>query len=68
MSCLWCRIHSGRWPLGSLPIWYCSTLIITNTLTIRAVVANGRYFDRAALDQLIATAQVQMKQMKKNMN
>jgi imidazolonepropionase-like amidohydrolase len=30
---------------------------ITNTTTIRAVVANGRYFDRAALDALLATAQ-----------
>lgn len=27
---------------------------ITNTTTIRAVVANGRYFDRAALDQLMS--------------
>jgi imidazolonepropionase-like amidohydrolase len=27
---------------------------ITNTTAIRAVVANGRYFDRAALDQLSA--------------
>jgi imidazolonepropionase-like amidohydrolase len=27
---------------------------ITNTATVRAVVANGRYFDRAALDQLRA--------------
>jgi adenine deaminase len=27
---------------------------ITNTTTIRAVVANGRYFERAALDQLLA--------------
>jgi hypothetical protein len=26
---------------------------ITNTTTIRAVVANGRYFDRAALDRLL---------------
>ncbi len=26
---------------------------ITNTATIRAVVANGRYFDRAALDRLL---------------
>lgn len=26
---------------------------ITNTTTIRAVVANGRYFDRAALDRLV---------------
>ncbi len=30
---------------------------ITNTTTIRAVVANGRYFDRAALDQLLAETQ-----------
>ena len=30
---------------------------ITNTTTIRAVVANGRYFDRAALDRLLATVQ-----------
>ena len=29
---------------------------ITNTTTIRAVVANGRYFDRAALDGLLAEA------------
>jgi imidazolonepropionase-like amidohydrolase len=29
---------------------------ITNTMTIRAVVANGRYFDRAALDRLLADA------------
>jgi adenine deaminase len=28
---------------------------ITNTTKIRAVVANGRYFDRAALDHLLAT-------------
>jgi hypothetical protein len=27
---------------------------ITNTTTIRAVMANGRYFDRAALDRLLA--------------
>ncbi len=27
---------------------------ITNTTAIRAVVANGRYFDRAALDQILA--------------
>ena len=27
---------------------------ITNTTTIRAVVANGRYFDRATLDSLLA--------------
>ena len=30
---------------------------ITNTTAIRAVVANGRYFDRAALDQLVTNAQ-----------
>ena len=30
---------------------------ITNTTTIRAVVANGRYYDRAALDHLLATVQ-----------
>ena len=29
---------------------------ITNTTTIRAVVANGRYFDRAVLDSLLAEA------------
>ena len=27
---------------------------ITNTTTIHAVVANGRYFDRAALDSVLA--------------
>ena len=32
---------------------------ITNTTTIRAVVANGRYFDRAALDRLIAEAKAE---------
>jgi imidazolonepropionase-like amidohydrolase len=30
---------------------------ITNTTTIHAVVANGRYFDRAALAQLLAEVQ-----------
>ncbi len=30
---------------------------ITNTTAIRAVVANGRYFDRVALDQLLAGVQ-----------
>jgi cytosine/adenosine deaminase-related metal-dependent hydrolase len=35
---------------------------ITNTMTIRAVVANGRYFDRAALDQLLAGIQARAKQ------
>jgi hypothetical protein len=30
---------------------------ITNTTAIRAVVANGRYFDRATLDQLLLDAQ-----------
>lgn len=34
---------------------------ITNTTTIRAVVANGRYYDRAALDQLLATVQAAAK-------
>jgi hypothetical protein len=29
---------------------------ITNTTAIRAVVANGRYFDRAALDKLLASS------------
>jgi imidazolonepropionase-like amidohydrolase len=29
---------------------------ITNTTAIRAVVANGRYFDRATLDQILETA------------
>lgn len=32
---------------------------ITNTTKIRAVVANGRYFDRAAMDKLIARVQEQ---------
>jgi len=31
---------------------------ITNTTMIRAVVANGRYFDRAALDSLLAEVRV----------
>jgi hypothetical protein len=35
---------------------------ITNTTTIRAVVANGRYFDRGALDQLLAEVQVKAKE------
>jgi hypothetical protein len=35
---------------------------ITNTTTIRAVVANGRYFDRAALDRLMTDAQAKAKQ------
>jgi hypothetical protein len=35
---------------------------ITNTTAIRAVVANGRYFDRAALDQLLADVQAKTKQ------
>ena len=35
---------------------------ITNTTTIRAVVANGRYFDRAALDQLLAEVRAKAKQ------
>ena len=31
---------------------------ITNTTAIRAVVANGRYFDRAALDRIVAEVRV----------
>ena len=27
---------------------------ITNTTTVRAVIANGRYFDRTALDRMMA--------------
>jgi imidazolonepropionase-like amidohydrolase len=34
---------------------------ITNTTTIRAVVANGRYFDRTALDGLLAKVQAKDK-------
>ena len=34
---------------------------ITNTTTIRAVVANGRYFDRAALDRLLTSVQATAK-------
>lgn len=34
---------------------------ITNTTTIRAVVANGRYFDRATLDGLLAEAQARVR-------
>ena len=30
---------------------------ITNTTAIRAVVANGHYYDRAALDQILAGVQ-----------
>jgi hypothetical protein len=35
---------------------------ITNTTAIRAVVANGRYFDRAALDRLLADVQAKAKE------
>jgi hypothetical protein len=35
---------------------------ITNTTTIRAVVANGRYFDRVALDSLLAEVRAKAKQ------
>ena len=35
---------------------------ITNTTTIRAVVANGRYFDRAALDRVLIETQARVKQ------
>ena len=34
---------------------------ITNTMTIRAVVAHGRYLDRAALDRLLQTAQAEVR-------
>jgi imidazolonepropionase-like amidohydrolase len=34
---------------------------ITNTTTVRAVVANGRYFDRAALDTLLTDLQARAK-------
>ena len=34
---------------------------ITNTTTIRSVVANGRYYDRATLDRLMADAQAKEK-------
>jgi imidazolonepropionase-like amidohydrolase len=36
---------------------------ITNTTTIRAVVANGRYFDRAALDTLLTHLQARARQV-----
>ena len=39
---------------------------ITNTLTIRAVVANGRYFDRAALDRLLMPVYARWKANKKS--
>ena len=35
---------------------------ITNTTTIRAVVANGRYYDRAALDSLLAEVRAEAKE------
>jgi imidazolonepropionase-like amidohydrolase len=34
---------------------------ITNTTTIRAVVANGRYYDRATLDTLVSEVQRKVK-------
>ena len=34
---------------------------ITNTTTIRTVVANGRYFDRATLDTLLTEARARLK-------
>ncbi len=36
---------------------------IANTTAIRAVVANGHYYDRAALDRLLATVQAMAKKM-----
>ncbi len=35
---------------------------ITNTTTIRAVVANGRYYDRATLDRLLAEVRARGRQ------
>jgi imidazolonepropionase-like amidohydrolase len=35
---------------------------IWNTSKVRAVVANGRYFDRAALDQLLRDVEARAKQ------
>ena len=35
---------------------------ITNTMAIRAVVANGRYYDRDALDRLLAEVKAANKQ------
>jgi imidazolonepropionase-like amidohydrolase len=34
---------------------------IQNTTTIRAVMANGRYYDRAALDHLLAEVRAEAK-------
>ena len=49
-------VASGK--LADLVLLDANPLVdITNTTTIRAVVANGRYFDRAALDQLLADVQ-----------
>jgi predicted amidohydrolase len=36
---------------------------ITNTTTIRAVVANGRYFDRTTLDSLLVEVQKRLQQL-----
>jgi imidazolonepropionase-like amidohydrolase len=35
---------------------------ITNTTAIRAVIANGRYFDRTTLDRLLADVQAKAEQ------
>jgi len=49
------RLAPGR--LADLVLLDANPLVdIRNTTTIRAVVANGRYYDRAALDRLLAEA------------
>jgi hypothetical protein len=53
-------IASGK--LADLVLLDANPLVdITNTTTIRAVVANGRYFDRVALDQLLRDVQCRAK-------
>jgi hypothetical protein len=53
-------VASGN--LASLILLDADPLVdITNTTAIRAVAANGRYFDSAALDQLLADAQARAK-------
>jgi hypothetical protein len=54
-------VASGK--LADLVLLDANPLVdITNTTLIRAVVANGRYFDRAALDQLLAEVRAKAKQ------
>ena len=40
---------------------------VTNTMAVRAVVANGRYFDRAALDKLVAEVRVEAQKLEKRL-